>query len=143
MELSQIEIDILDVSVQYCSPWIQVLTDEFAFGVVNSLGALSETDECTVFIDNMVIYTNGDEDYAELVHPLLKEAITSGQFNSAHPAIVRTTFLDQLPTESQTEAESASVDGGFNKYFLLYDILGIVIIVLVIAGLLLRKRRGQ
>jgi len=99
-------------------------------------------DECTVVSDSMVIYTDGVEDYDAMLLPLIKEAMDSGVFNTAHPAIVRATYLDELAVANQVAASQTDGDG-FQYGYLLYAIPGLVLIVLVIAGLVWRKRRGR
>jgi hypothetical protein len=109
----------------------------------NCSGTVNVANNCTVFVDNMVVYSESDEDYAEFVVTRLKESMAKGEFNGSHPAIVRTTFLDQLTTEGQQEATSAAEKGGFNKLSLLYFIPGVAVVVLVVAGFVWKRRRDQ
>ena len=101
---------------------LSILTSEIIISLRNCsqlLGNMSMmANNCTVFVDNMVIYSESDEDYVEFVVTRLKESMAKGEFNGSHPAIVRTTFLDQLTTEGQpVDSTSAVENGGFRQVF--------------------------
>jgi hypothetical protein len=110
----------------------------------NCLGTFNDANNCTVFVDNMVIYSESDEDYVEFVVTRLKESMAKGEFDGANPAIVRTTFLGQLTTEAQpVDSTSAVENGGLDRLPLLYVIPCVAVVVLIVAGFVWKRRRDQ
>lgn len=108
-------------------------------------GTFSDAYNCTVVVASIMVYTDGDETYDELVTPIIKGSLHSGQMNDVHPAIVNVAYLDQPGDTNNTSApENGDVD---NTGLIIAVCVGAtaflvgVVIIIVVASRFWRKKR--
>jgi hypothetical protein len=53
-----------------------------------------EAYDCSVINTSMIVYTNGNETYDDLLLPIINESMDEGVLNDVHPNIVNITFCE-------------------------------------------------
>jgi hypothetical protein len=59
------------------------------------MAIFDEAYDCSVINTNMIVYTNGNETYDDLLLPIINELMDEGVLNDVHPNIVNITFVNQ------------------------------------------------
>lgn len=107
---------------------------------MNCTGSFDEAYDCTVITANMLVYTDGNETYDDVLLPVVKEYMDNGQLNDVHPAIVNTTFVNQ--TEDSGDGSSTSSSGGIQNPAW-FALLGVGIVAIVVGYVVWKKKKGN
>lgn len=139
--------------VEKTRPWKEVLYNFSSFVVcsdilaccslfanlvelVNCTGSFSDTYECTVIDASMLIFTDGNETYDELLLPIVKEYMDSGSLNDLHPAIVNVTFKNETQSDPAPSQTSSGIENPG-----LFAILGVFVAAVIVGVVVWRKKK--
>ena len=107
---------------------------------MNCTAIFDEAFDCSVIDANMMVYTNGNETYDDLLLPIIKESMDGGAFNDVHPAIVNITFVNQ--TASGDVASTTSSSGGIQNPAW-FALIGVGVVAIVAGFVILKKRKEK
>jgi len=110
---------------------------------VNCTGAFLASYNCTVIDASMVVYTNGNETYDDLLLPILKEYMDSGRFNDLHPAIVNVTFLNQTEESNDDDGRTTTTGPSGIQNPALFAIIGVAVVIAVIGYVIYKKKKDK
>jgi hypothetical protein len=107
---------------------------------VNCTAIFDEAYDCSVINANMIVYTNGNETYDDLLLPIIKESTEEGALNNVHPAIVNITFVNQTASGGNLASSGGSSSGIQNPAW--FALIGIGVVAIV-AGFVVWKNRKE
>ena len=88
-------------------------------------------------VASSTVYTDGDETYDDLLLPLIKDALSSGELNGVHPAIMNATYVERME-------DAAPESEGIGKTGLIIACAGVAafaLVALVIVAVAWRKKK--
>jgi hypothetical protein len=107
---------------------------------VNCTAIFDEAYDCSVINANMIVYTNRNETYDDLLLPIIKESTEEGALNNVHPAIVNITFVNQTASGGNLASSGGSSSGIQNPAW--FALIGIGVVAIV-AGFVVWKNRKE
>lgn len=110
---------------------------------MNCTGVLSGSDGCIVINATMLVFTDGNETYNDLLLPVVKEYIDSGRLKDAHPAVINAAYV----TEAQNRAAPSTSETAEDKLSpVWFGVLGAVVgfgLMVIVVFVIWKRRKGR